>query len=67
MKRLVNARSRMEIGYWEYLALIQKIRSLKAILDQHRQDITDHMIWLWGDVIIQFSNTEFQQRQSPEI
>jgi hypothetical protein len=39
MNRLVNAQSRMEIGSREYIAQMQKIRSLKAILDQHRQDI----------------------------
>ncbi|MFY9150836.1 MAG: phage tail tape measure protein [Prolixibacteraceae bacterium] len=39
MNRLVNAQSRMEIGSREYIAQMQKIRSLKAILEQHRQDI----------------------------
>jgi len=39
MNRLVNAQSRMEIGSREYIAQMQKIRSLKTILDQHRQDI----------------------------
>lgn len=37
MNRLVNAQSRMEIGSREYIAQMQKIRSLKGILDQHRQ------------------------------
>jgi len=41
MNRLVNAQSRMEIGSREYIAQMQKIKSLKAILDQHRQDISN--------------------------
>lgn len=39
MNRLINVQSRMEIGSREYLDQTQKIRSLKAILDQHRQDL----------------------------
>ena len=40
MNRIINAQSRMEIGSREYIAQMQKIRSLKTILDQHRQDIS---------------------------
>ena len=29
--------------------------------------LLDHMIFLWGDVIIQFPSTDSQQRQSSEI
>jgi len=39
MNKLINAQARMTIGSKEYLAQTAKIRSLKAILDQHRADL----------------------------
>ena len=39
MNKLVNAQARMTIGSKEYTAQTAKIRSLKAIMDQHRQDL----------------------------
>jgi len=40
MNKIVNAQARMTIGSKEYQAQAEKIKHLKGILDQHRQDIT---------------------------
>ncbi len=40
MSKLINEQVRMTIGSKEYLAQAQKIKSLKIIMDQHREDIT---------------------------